>query len=64
MNAFERLELIRVVLPAIEREFPFQIFSFFSFFFHQRHPILDMEPPRAHRDTQVFDGEAAYLTIE
>jgi len=32
MKELERLELIRVVLPAIDKDFPFQMAKFFSFF--------------------------------
>ena len=47
MKELDKLKLIRVVLPARDRQLPFQKANFFSFFFHQRVPIFDMQSANA-----------------
>jgi len=64
MKVLERLELIRVILSAMDKELPFQAESFFHVSFLQRQPIFYMKSTRAHRYSKIFDWEGANLTIK
>jgi len=50
IKVLERLELISVSLPAMDKELPFHVDNFFRFFFLVRYPVLDMQPSRPNRD--------------
>ena len=64
MKVLERLEFIRIILPAMDKEFPLHEESFFFVLLYQGSPVLDTQSSRADWNPQVFDREHASLIVK